>query len=339
MLDHAKNKLLIDVVVFASHILLWTAWTLCIRFARDENGFYPFEFQTAVLLTEVTKFILSLTFHFGSFPVREIPKEVKNFIAWWPSGIYFIVPAFIYLVYNMLLYYNLSYFDPVSYRVLINNRILWSGLLFQVFFRKQLGLQKWLGLAILLISCVVNQLQPGSLSNFAVNLWFLATITIQGFTSSLGGVYSELLLKKDSDIPIHVKNAYLYFFSIIFTFVILVSTRPDVIFEWPSIFFNGYSTSTWVIIFLGAFCGFSTSFFLKYLNVLLKEFAHSGEMFATALGYFFLFNQTISVNVLISLLLCVFAVLIYSGTLKLPTFFSTAEKPPPVKSLEDGATS
>lgn len=337
-MDYAKNKRLIDVVVFASHILLWTGWTLCIRSARDEHGFYPFEFQTAVLLTEVTKFVLSLIFHFSSFPVSEIPKEIKAFAAWWPSGIYFIVPAFIYLVYNLLFYYNLSYFDPVSYRVLINNRILWSGLLFQIFFRKQLGLQKWLGLMVLLVSCVINQLQPGTVSSFEVNFWFLATILIQGFTSSLGGVYSELLLKKDSDIPIHVKNAYLYMFSIVFTLIILVSTRPDVIFSWPSIFFHGYSTNTWVVIFLGAFCGFSTSFFLKYLNVILKEFAHSGEMFATALGYYFLFNQAISINVLFSLVLCVFAVLLYSGVLPLPAICQSAPAPQ-VKSLEDGADS
>ena len=74
----------------------------------------------------------------------------------WRMGVYFAVPAFIYALYNTLFFLNLQvckavrllllytnvrylvvclvtqYFDPVSYRVLINIRILWSGLLFQV---------------------------------------------------------------------------------------------------------------------------------------------------------------------------------------------------------------
>ena len=111
-----------------------------------------------------------------------------------PMGIYFAVPAFIYTLYNSLFFFNLIHFDPVSYRVLINMRILWSGILFQIFFSKRLGWQKWFALFLLMLGCAVNQLTPDF--QLTTNLYYIGTIVFQSLTSSFGGVYSEVLLKR-----------------------------------------------------------------------------------------------------------------------------------------------
>jgi len=225
----------------------------------------------------------------------------------WRMGIYFAVPALIYGVYNSLFFLNLTFFDPVSYRVLINMRILWSGLLFQFFFSKRLGLLKWGGLVLLMLGCVINQFD----SNFHISaepLHILA-IVFQSFTSSFGGVYSEVLLKKNLDCSLNIKNMYLYFFSICFYFVFIAVTRPQLL---GSDFTAGYTTIVYLCIFVGAFCGFSTSLFLKYLNILLKEYAHSGEMFLTAILTALLFDQDVSSRVWISVFLVSISIYLYN---------------------------
>jgi hypothetical protein len=42
------------------------------------------------------------------------------------------VPAFLYCVYNRLMFTNLTFFEPATYRLLMNQRLIWSGILSQV---------------------------------------------------------------------------------------------------------------------------------------------------------------------------------------------------------------
>eukprot|EP01094_Clydonella_sp_ATCC50884_P029911 TRINITY_DN9554_c0_g1_i1.p1 TRINITY_DN9554_c0_g1~~TRINITY_DN9554_c0_g1_i1.p1 ORF type:complete len:280 (+),score=92.79 TRINITY_DN9554_c0_g1_i1:355-1194(+) len=238
-------------------------------------------------------------------------------------GVYFAVPAFIYTLYNSLFFFNLIHFDPVSYRVLINMRIIWSGVLFQVFFAKSLGWKRWIALFLLMVGCAVNQLTPDF--ELTTNMYYLGTIVFQSLTSSFGGVYSEVLLKKDIDISINIKNMYLYFFSIVFNSAFIAAMRPSTLA--PSQFFVGYTSLTWCIVVVGALCGFTTALFLRHLNILLKEYAHSGEMFLTAVLSAMFFGQEIDVRLVVSMLLVCLSVVIYNRS------------PPPPKDEQEGESS
>lgn len=300
----AKNLLL-----FALHIGLWTLWTLLIRGSRpDDSDSYAYDAVTVVLLTETVKFILSIVFHFGPLDPNQWLQEATTITQQWNMGVYFAVPAFIYTLYNSLFFLNLVYFDPVSYRVLINMRILWSGVLFQIFFNKQLGARKWFALTLLMIGCAINQIGEGF--TFETNLWYLFTITFQSFTSSFGGVYSEVLLKKDVEISLNVKNMYLYLFSMIFNSIFIIFFRPELLST--DTFLKGYSTITYVIVFVGALCGFSTALFLRHLNIIMKEYAHSGEMFMTAFLSYWLFGQELTPQLVASMLLVTVSVWQYN---------------------------
>jgi hypothetical protein len=129
-----------------------------------------------------------------SIPPGGWVREVKNIASQVHMGMYFAVPALVYTVYNSLFFLNLVFFDPVSFRVLINIRILWSGLLYQFFFKQQLGTRKWIALGVLAIGCAVNQIKDNW--EMETNPLYLAAIAFQAFTSSFGGAYSEVLLKK-----------------------------------------------------------------------------------------------------------------------------------------------
>jgi len=297
-----------DILLFGSHIGIWTLWTLMIRHSRDEQGNYPYSFVGVILLTELTKLFFCCVFQFVGQSLTHIIADLRKIVSNFHEGIYFAVPAFIYGLYNALFYLNLIFFDPVSYRVLINLRILWSGVLFQIIFRKRLSLQRWVALFLLLVGCAINQIGEGF--SLRVDLMFLVSIVVQSLMSSLGGVYNEFLLKKNVEIGMNVKNMYLYIFSIIFYFFFIM------IFHWemltPSVYFKGYSPIVWGLIFIGAFCGFSTSLFLRHLNIILKEYAHSGEMIVTALISYVLFNVTITGNVLLSMFIVGFSIYFYN---------------------------
>ena len=52
----------------------------------------------------------------------------------WLVGAYYMVPASLYCLYNNLAFTNLANFDPTTYFVFMQIRLLMTGLIYQVFF-------------------------------------------------------------------------------------------------------------------------------------------------------------------------------------------------------------
>mmetsp|Transcript_7808 Transcript_7808/g.11827 ORF Transcript_7808/g.11827 Transcript_7808/m.11827 type:complete len:624 (-) Transcript_7808:34-1905(-) len=302
----------LKVFLFIWHICVFTFWVILLRFVRDEDGEYTFNPVSVIVLTELCKFLLSFIFHcysegYGS--QSSISKVFYELRSHWTQGKFFAVPALIYAVYNSLLFFNLKNFDPTAYKVLINIRILWSGLLFQIFFGKKLGVRRWAALCLLAIACAINQIND----DFELNVPLTAFIgvIVQSFTSSLGGVYSEFYLKKQNKLSMNVKNIYLYGFSVVFNLAWIVVGQPSIVTN-PAQFFQGFSGFVVLIVFLGSFAGFSTALFLRYLNLILKEYAHSGELFLTAFLSWMFFGTELNWRVLASIFLVSVSVIIYN---------------------------
>jgi len=279
-----------------------------IRSSRGTEEHYAFSTITVVLATEIFKLLFSLAFHLAFIPSDKWKQELVQICSQYKIAMYYAVPAVIYSFYNVLMYINLSLFTPTNYRVLINIRVLWSGLLFQLIFRTQLGYRKWSGLIILMLGCAVNQVS----TDFSLDSSVLALLAIsfQAFLSSAGGVYSELILKQNAEIPLVVKNIYLYFWSTLCNLLYITFFQSRLLV--PENFFAGWDGLVYSLVVVGAVCGFSTSIFLRYLNVLLKEFAHSAEMLVTALLTAFLFGVPLTTNILFSIFLVGVSVYLYN---------------------------
>jgi len=278
------------------------------KYEEEETGF-RYDATSVVLLTECAKLFFTLIFHFGTKNPTSYGAELTHIYSQRNAGVYFAVPALLYLAYNCLSFINLNTFDPASFKVLINMRILFSAVLFQLFFSKRLPLTKWCALVLLMIACGVNQIDPSF--SLSASLSSLSFVGIQAFMSSLGGVYSEFLLKKDVEVSMNVKNMYLYLFSISFNVAFIAFVNPTLLLSTDA-FFHGYTTSTYVLVVLGAFCGFSTALFLRHLSVLLKEYAHSGEMFVTALLSSRLFDEPLHPRLIVSMLLVSASLTLYN---------------------------
>uniref|UniRef100_A0A6B2LFG2 Sugar phosphate transporter domain-containing protein n=1 Tax=Arcella intermedia TaxID=1963864 RepID=A0A6B2LFG2_9EUKA len=191
---------------------------------------------------------------------------------------------------NNLIFYNSVVFGVAEMRVLYNFRIFTSGLLTQWVFGRPLGYRKWLAIVILFVGCVVCQWK--SIGEYSMIVPFLLMF-LQCFTSSLGGVSNDYLMKKDRETSIHVQNFYLYLFNFITNSI--ASVHSGKVADLTRLF-GGYTGMTFVVIIMFTLVGLSTSWFLKNLSAMLKEFASAAEMITIAILSTLLFSTSTQIS-------------------------------------------
>lgn len=241
----------------------------------------------------------------------------------------YMVPAFLYCLYNNLGFHNLSVFDPTTYFLLMQLRVVITGILFQIIFKKYLSRKQWISLLLLTVGCMVKQINFGDLPvggptsieeaktpkkmagfDLSINAIF---ILIQVFCSCLAGVYNEYLLKdKGQDINIYIQNVYMYIDSILCNGLILLFEGHIVsAFAWENLI-EIFKPSVAIIMINNCAIGIITSFFLKYMNSILKTFASALELIFTAILCWILFSIPIYVNTIMAIAIVSCAVVLYS---------------------------
>lgn len=140
-----------------------------------------------------------------------------------------------------------------------------------------------------------------------------AFILVQTICSCLAGVYNEYLLKyKGSEINIYIQNVFMYLDSIICNMIILLIQGN---------LFGAFTISSLkeiarfdvvIIMINNAAIGIITSFFLKYLNSILKTFASALELLFTAILCFILFQIPIYMNTILAIVIVTYSVYLYS---------------------------
>eukprot|EP01006_Ploeotia_vitrea_P003124 TRINITY_DN11113_c0_g1_i1.p1 TRINITY_DN11113_c0_g1~~TRINITY_DN11113_c0_g1_i1.p1 ORF type:complete len:382 (-),score=189.32 TRINITY_DN11113_c0_g1_i1:67-1158(-) len=297
------------------YVLMWGIQSLLIKSSKGPNGEYPYEILSVTLMIELCKLVCALLYYLTCLPndERGQPYDLNTLFSKWRAGRYFVVPAGIYCFYNALQFVNLRVMSPSTYRVLINIRIIFSGLLFQQFFDKRLSPKQWVALVLLIIGCGVEQL--GSFSA-DVGPMALVLITIQAFTSSMGGVYFQWLLQKKDAAQVHFmeKNIYLYFWSVLLNLMYVMLTRSSSAGGLDfNDFFRNYDNKVIVIIFIGAFGGFATSLVLRYLDVIAKEYANFIEMIFVAVGARWAFGTQIQPTLVLGIALVSCSIMLYKS--------------------------
>lgn len=138
-------------------------------------------------------------------------------------------------------------------------------------------------------------------------------ILIQTVCSCLAGVYNEYLLKNQgSEINIYIQNVYMYIDSIICNAIILL-LRGELFSAFTLVNLSAvFKFNVIVIMINNCAIGIVTSFFLKYMNSILKTFASALELMFTAILSYFLFSIPIYINTVLAIFIVSTAVLIYS---------------------------
>jgi len=194
---------------------------------------YSYDIWVTALNTELLKLGLSIVYLcFRKESVNGPVQALKDLYAMSHLAKWFIVPAVIYCVANVLMFINLRLVAVPTYRVLINARVVFSGLLLQRFFHKKLTHLQWVALGILILGCTLEQL--GSFSLEQGGLLALVFILTQGLCSSLGGVYFQWLLQRNvgaQEAGLVEKNIFLYSCMTVLNFMYIITMQPHVLAE------------------------------------------------------------------------------------------------------------
>lgn len=180
---------------------------LLIRYSKKTGNKY--DDAAAVFFTELIKWIFSVVAMFyrtGKFLPVSVFKEAS-----WKVGIYYAVPSGIYALYNNLTYYNLQLFDPGTYQVFMQTRVLFTGILFTWILKKILSRRKWVSLVLLTVGVMVK-----NFAGVTVNDWRVSFMLFQASLSAFAGVYNEYLLKDQPSMDVNEANFFMYSFALFF---------------------------------------------------------------------------------------------------------------------------
>ncbi|XP_035717646.1 UDP-galactose transporter senju-like [Vespa mandarinia] len=304
-----------SLVIFLSYMALFINQGIIVTWSQT-NGQYEYNIVAVVLLTEVLKLIVSAILYWKDNKILSLFQEIvihKKVL------LLYLIPSFLYCLYNNLAFINLAVFDPTTYYVLLQFRVVMTGIIFQLIFKKKLSVKQWLSLLLLTLGCMIKHvnisMDEDVSTKFVLNK-NIYLIFIQTFCSCLAGVYNEYLLKQGANINIFVQNVFMYIDSIlcnVIVFLILFTCQTNVTNIFNNIGSSIFMQPKVIIIMLNnTAIGIITSFFLKNLNSILKTFASALELVFTAVLCWIIFDIPIFINTVISIAMVSNAVILYS---------------------------
>ncbi|XP_041779311.1 UDP-galactose transporter senju [Anopheles merus] len=333
-----------SILIFITYMSLFVSQGILVTASQRSDNSYSYNTVLVVLLTETLKLVISAGLY-----CRE--NSFKSLIARVIEGsdvlLLYFVPAFLYCLYNNLAFVNLSTFDPTTYYLLLQLRVVITGILFQIIFKKYLSRKQWFSLLLLTVGCMLKQWNfslfsasedsPAAVTAAAANAagslpessadgtfrgknisgfdlsYSALLILVQTVCSCLAGVYNEYLLKKKgSDINIYVQNVFMYLDSIVCNLLILL-LQGELVGAFTRDNLREIARFEVVVIMLNnAAIGIITSFFLKYMNSILKTFASALELMFTAVLCYLLFAIPVYLNTILAIFVVSYAIYLYS---------------------------
>ncbi|XP_028176126.1 UDP-galactose transporter senju [Ostrinia nubilalis] len=302
-------------ITFSLYIILFVFQGVFVTASKTENGGYDYNTTLVVFLSELLKLIISATLY--TYRRENKPHIFKAVALNYKLLLLYFIPSLLYCFYNNLAFINLSHYDPTSYYILLQFRVVLTALLFQFLFNKKLAFMQWISLGILTTGCIIKNFDAATVqSNGDSDLWsqifniYFLSINFQNFCSCLAGTYNEYLLKtQGSSVDIFLQNVFMYLDSVICNFIILM-IKGEVV----TLFDDMQSIWNLFVILItvnSAVVGIVTSFFLKNLNSILKTYASALELVITAVVCYILFSIPITPYTIVSIGLVSVAVVMY----------------------------
>lgn len=230
-----------------------------------------------------------------------------------------LVPASLYALQNNLAFYALTNLDPATYQVAYQLKILTTAVFSVLLVHKKIKRRQWCALFLLFVGVSLVQLpqegakgsrpdgQPGEANRLLGLLSVIACCLSSGFS----GVYFERLIKINANQSLWIRNFQLASFCLLISvFAMIYQDLPSIMTEG---LLQGYSTLTWVVVFLQAFGGLIVAAVVKHADNVLKGFATSASIILSTLLSFQLFdNFSPSTNFYYGATLVIVSTLVYS---------------------------
>merc|ERR1712198_672462 len=224
-----------------------------------------------------------------------------------------MVPSFVYLVQNNLLYVAAGNLDVATYQITYQLKILTTAIMSVTMLNKKLIPTQWLSLIILIAGVALVQLsdvKETASANSAEQSKLL------GFTAALSacclsgfaGVYFEKILK-GSDVSVWMRNVQLALLSVPMGLVTSYVSDGSKIAE--NGFFHGYDNFVWFTVAQNALGGLLVAVVVKYADNILKGFACSLAIIITCVASIFIFDFTLSLQFSVGAVLVIGSIFLY----------------------------
>lgn len=179
------------------------------------------------------------------------------------------VPGFLYMINNNLFLTVLTMMPPAYFQLLLNSRVVWTGLAFRWFMGRELTKRQWIASFTLLLGCVLSQ-YGGSASGDSVTVVSATGLILTGVYCAISvsaSVYNELLMKTEPSL--HVANVQLYAFGVLFNVFTLLWQSDSA----GGGFWRGWQLSTtWAICCFNVVIGLLISRVMKNFDSIMKIF-------------------------------------------------------------------
>lgn len=312
--------------VFVTYMALWVSYGLLNELAKRHD--VRFNSTSAVVLQSLLKLAIA-TYMFLTTDAISAGKHrdwiarsrhlAQQVVKHRVLLLRYFIPAGLYVLYDVLSYVNLRQFDAPTYFLLLQFRMVITGVLHQCMFQKQLNRNQWTSLVVTTLGCAIKTLGSTSSSSSASatgpTTAAYAMLLLQMLSSTFAGVYNEALLKKQSAIPLNLQNIFMYIDSLVCTVAMLVlgltgQSFRDVV--QPAAVRVLFSFYVLPMVLIMAFIGVVTSRFLKVLDSVRKAIASALELVVLPLLTALLFGVPLTLSLALSVACVASGVYIYS---------------------------
>ncbi|TYZ68076.1 hypothetical protein PybrP1_010018 [[Pythium] brassicae (nom. inval.)] len=280
--------------VFVTYMALWVGYGLLNELAKRHG--VRFNSTSAVVLQSLLKLAIAaymflttdardrggLRARWG-FLLRQVAAHRALLLR-------YVVPAGLYVLYDVLSYVNLRQFDAPTYFLLLQFRMVVTGVLHQFMFQRRLNRNQWTSLAVTTLGCAVKTLGASAgahsagahgAAGAAPSLFAYGLLLVQMLSSTFAGVYNEVLLKKQAAIPLNLQNLFMYLDSIACTVAALAlgltgQSIAEVV--RPAELRVLFSLYVLPMVLIMACIGVVTSRFLQLLDSVRKAIASALEL-------------------------------------------------------------
>ncbi|RMX70146.1 hypothetical protein DD238_000280 [Peronospora effusa] len=313
--------------IFVMYMGLWVGYGMLNEVAKRQD--VHFNSACAVVLQSLLKFFLASYMYLTSDTQATEPL-ISRFRYMIRQGLehrnlllLYFIPSGLYVIYDVLSYINLRAFDAATYFLLLQFRLVVTGVLHQAMFSKRLNRNQWVSLGVTTIGCAIKTLgsqDPNGSTKLRIHgngptSTAYGLLMVQILSSTFAGVYNEVLLKKQASIPVNLQNVFMYMDSIVCTLVMLVlgltgQTAQEALTTANfSVLLTPYVLP---MVLMMSGIGVVTSLFLKQLDSIRKAIASALELVFLPLLSAVFFSQPITLYTVAAVCFVGFGVYIYS---------------------------
>ncbi|KAL7689682.1 putative nucleotide-sugar transporter [Plasmopara halstedii] len=204
--------------IFVTYMGLWVSYGMLNELAKRQS--IRFNSACAVVLQSQLKLLLATYMYLTLDNQAAVPlaTRIRFLLAKGQEHrkllLLYFVPSGLYAVYDVLSYINLRAFDASTYFLLLQFRLVVTGILHQIMFSKKLNRNQWVSLGVTTLGCAIKTLGMRDSNAFATlgvhgsgpTPMAYGLLLVQMLCSTFAGVYNEVLLKKQASIPVNLQN-------------------------------------------------------------------------------------------------------------------------------------